>query len=80
MGKHIRTFWTKIAPYTRKLDTRKLGRYLLLCGILCFAFWIRIQIVDTIPADQFLGNDPYLYYWQAQLISEQGHLPTRDMH
>ena len=37
-------------------------------------------MVDQIPEGQFLGNDPYLYYWQAQLISEQGHLPARDMH
>lgn len=53
---------------------------LLYSSILILAFWMRIQMVDQIPEGQFLGNDPYLYYWQAQLISEQGHLPARDMH
>jgi hypothetical protein len=37
-------------------------------------------MVDQIPEGQFLGNDAYLYYWQAQFISEQGQLPARDMH
>ncbi len=75
MGKHICTFWTKIAA-----DTRKLGRSLLLCGIILFALWIRIQMVAHIPEGQFLGNDPYLYYWQAGRIAEHGSLPDRDMH
>ena len=29
---------------------------------------------------QFAGTDAYLYYWQAQLVSEHGKLPARDMH
>lgn len=57
-----------------------LGKYLLLGSILFLAFWIRIQMVDQIPEGQFLGNDSYLYYWQAMMISEQGQLPARDMH
>ena len=48
--------------------------------ILFVAFWIRIQGVPTIPSGQFTGNDPYLYYWQAQIVSENGRLPARDMH
>ena len=52
----------------------------LLGTIIFIAFWIRIQGVASIPYEQFTGNDPYLYYWQAQIISEQGHLPPRDMH
>ena len=52
----------------------------LLCAILCVAFWIRIQSVDTIPQGQFTGTDAYFYYWQAQTIAEQGILPARDMH
>ncbi len=49
------------------------------CIILFLAFWLRVQGVNTIPKGQFIGNDAYLYYWQAQIISEQGHLPARDM-
>lgn len=52
----------------------------LLCAILCVAFWIRIQSVGTIPEGQFTGTDAYFYYWQAQTIAEQGTLPVRDMH
>ena len=52
----------------------------LLGAILLLAFWIRIQGVPNIPKGQFTGNDPYLYYWQAQIVSENGWLPARDMH
>ena len=52
----------------------------LLGVILLVAFWIRIQGVPNIPKGQFTGNDPYLYYWQAQIVSENGWLPARDMH
>ena len=52
----------------------------LLGAILLVAFWIRIQGVGTIPDDQFTGHDPYLHYWQAHIVSEQGRLPARDMH
>ncbi len=31
-------------------------------------------MVDQIPEGQFLGNDSYLYYWQAMMISV--HLPA----
>ncbi|MYA99170.1 hypothetical protein F4X90_05730 [Candidatus Poribacteria bacterium] len=47
--------------------------------ILLIALWIRIQT----PAGsytEFSSNDAYLYYWQAELISEHGKLPERDMH
>ena len=54
--------------------------FVLLGTILLVAFWIRIQGVPSIPEGQFTGNDPYLYYWQAQIVSEQGELPARDMH
>ena len=57
-----------------------LRKSLLLCAILCIAFWIRILSVDAIPDEHFTGIDPYLYYWQAQIISEHGQLPERDMH
>lgn len=54
--------------------------WVLLGAILLVAFWIRIQGVPNIPEGQFTGNDPYLYYWQAQIVSEHGKLPARDMH
>ncbi len=53
---------------------------LIFVGILLIALFIRIQGIDTLPAGQFTEPDAYLYYWQAQIISEQGHLPARDMH
>ena len=59
---------------------QKLIPWVLLGLILFIAFWIRIQGVATIPDGQFTGNDAYLYYWQAQVVSEQGMLPARDMH
>lgn len=49
-------------------------------GIVLFAFWIRAQGVEHLPDRQFTETDGYFYYWQAQLISEHGHLPERDMH
>ncbi|MYB65657.1 hypothetical protein F4X73_13285 [Candidatus Poribacteria bacterium] len=58
----------------------QLRKSFLLCAILCIAFWIRILSVDVIPDGHFTGIDPYLYYWQASLISEHGQLPERDMH
>ena len=59
---------------------KHIGVSVLLVSLLCVAFWIRIQSVDTIPDRQFTSNDAYLYYWQAQIISEHGYLPARDMH
>ena len=54
--------------------------WVLLGAILFAAFWIRIQGVAAIPGEQFTGHDPYLHYWQAQIVSENGWLPARDMH
>ena len=51
----------------------------LILGILCLAFWIRIQGVERLPEGQFTEPDAYLYYKQAQTIAEQGKLPARDM-
>lgn len=48
--------------------------------ILLLAFWMRIQGKSWIPEGQFTGYDAYLYYWQAQIVSEHGHLPARDMY
>ena len=53
---------------------------MLLCiSILFLAFWVRIQDADRIPPGQFTETDGYSYYKLAQLISEHGILPARDM-
>ena len=58
-----------------------LNAFILVFGsILLFAFWIRIQDTGRIPDGQFSEYDAYLYYWQAEIISENGKLPARDMH
>ena len=62
------------------MEIRTLGTVILLLLLLFTAFLIRIQGLNNIPEGQFTGRDAYLYYWQAQLISEHGHLPERDMH
>ena len=53
--------------------------FLFGCSILFLAFWIRIQGADRIPDRQFTDTDGYYFYKQAQLISEHGVLPDRDM-
>ena len=53
---------------------------LLIIGILTLAFWMRTQATSWIPPGQFTSADAYFYYWQADIISECGHLPARDMH
>lgn len=52
----------------------------VLIAVLFLTFWIRIQGVERIPEGQFTGHDPYVFYWQALTISEEGYLPERDMH
>ncbi|MDE0015685.1 MAG: hypothetical protein OXU51_05825 [Candidatus Poribacteria bacterium] len=69
-----------VIKYASTHVSKHIGAGLLIIVLLCVAYWIRIQGVDTIPEGQFTANDAYLYYWQAQVISEQGHLPARDMH
>ena len=64
----------KKMPYWKKVVT-----YTLLACLLLLTFWIRIQGVERIPDGQFTETDAYLYYKQAQTITEQGHLPARDM-
>ena len=68
----------KIIPFWK--PARVFLPWALLGAILLVAFWIRIQGIAVIPEGQFTGNDPYLYYWQAQIVSENGSLPARDMH
>ena len=52
----------------------------LLIGIILLAFWIRVQGTERFPIGQFTEHDAYLYYWQAGIIAEKGHLPERDMY
>ena len=62
------------------MEIRTLSTVILILLLLFTAFLIRIQGSPNIPDGQFTGTDAYLYYWQAQLISEHEHLPERDMH
>ena len=63
----------------KTLWIRNISIFAYFCCLLLLAFWIRTQGVGNIPAGQFTETDAYFYYWQASLISEQGHLPARDM-
>ena len=70
----------KLVSYLQNVFTPGRCAALLLCSsILFLAFWIRIQGVDRIPTGQFVEIDGYFFYKQAQLISEHGILPDRDM-
>ena len=61
------------------LRFKRIGTGLILLGLLCLTFYIRIQGVERLPDGQFTENDAYLYYKQAETITEQGYLPARDM-
>lgn len=60
-------------------DFQRLGTYVILLGVLCLSFWVRVQGVERIPIGQFTETDAYLYYKQAETIAKHGHLPERDM-
>lgn len=62
------------------MEIQKLGSVVLLIIILFVAFLIRVQGTPDIPEGHFTSNDAFFYYWQAQLVSEHGQLPERDMH
>ena len=61
------------------MKIEKLSAVILIVGILCLAAFIRLQGITNVPSGQLTGPDGYFYYWQAQLISEHGKLPERDM-
>ena len=61
------------------MQVRNLSVVVLFSGILVITFLVRIQGAANIPSGQFTESDGYFYYWQAQLISEHGWLPERDM-
>ena len=63
---------------SRNTHLKRISLVVLLFGILVLAFCIRLQGRERIPEGQFTSNDAYLYYWQAQTISKQGHLPPVD--
>ena len=58
---------------------KRLSAVILIVGVLCLAAFIRLQGITNVPDGQLTGPDGYFYYWQAQLISEHGKLPERDM-
>lgn len=61
------------------MKIEKLSAIVLIIGILCLAAFIRLQGITNVPSGQLTESDGYFYYWQAQLISEHGKLPERDM-
>ena len=61
------------------MKTKKLSAVVLIIGVLYLAAFIRLQGITNIPDGQLTGPDGYFYYWQAQLITEHGKLPERDM-
>ncbi|MDE0636937.1 MAG: hypothetical protein OXI43_13960 [Candidatus Poribacteria bacterium] len=52
---------------------------IVLVSIMCIAFLIRIQGASTLPDEMFTGADPYHYYRLAEIISDEGSVPARDM-
>lgn len=76
----LRPFQLLSSEFGRNGKSTRFFAWILISLVVFFAFWIRLQGVKNIPEGQFTGADPYLYYWQAQIISENGHLPERDMH
>ena len=63
----------------KNLRFQHLFPVLILISILFITFWIRMQSADILPDGQFLENDGYFYYWQANTIIEQGKFPPRDI-
>ena len=61
------------------MKIEKLSAIFLIVGILCITAFIRLQGITNVPSGQLTESDGYFYYWQAQLISEHGKLPERDM-
>ncbi len=57
---------------------KRIGVAVLFIAILILALQLRLQVVHGIPKEQFISIDAFLYYAQAQTISEHGTLPPRD--
>lgn len=69
-----------LVPHLQNVFTlSRCAALLLFSSILFLAFWVRIQDADRIPPGQFTETDGYSYYKLAQLISDHGTLPDRDM-
>lgn len=69
----------KVQP-SNCMEIRTFCTIILLTLILFGTYFIRIQSIPNIPDGQLTGPDAYFYYWQAQLVSENGKLPEKDMH
>jgi len=63
----------------KRLPFKRIGTGVILFGLLCLTFTLRIQGVERIPDGQFTENDAYLFHRQAQTITDHGALPARDM-
>ena len=54
-------------------------KWSLLAGVCVLGFCLRLPGSPRLPEGQFTETDAYLYAHQAQIVSEQGHLPGRDL-
>ena len=62
------------------LHLKRISISALFLGILLLSLWLRLQVVHGIPEGQFSCVDAFLYYAQAETITEHGMLPERDIH
>ena len=64
-------------------DTQSKGtpvwQWVAVCGVLILAGYLRMQGVATLAPGEFTETDAYLYAHQAQIVSDHGYLPDRDM-
>ena len=67
----------KTAPKVPSLEAR-LG-CLCLIVMLSVSVWLRCLGISAVPPGQFTETDAYLYQHQAQIVSEHGQLPARDL-
>ena len=70
---------TTLRESTKSFINIKSLYWLIIIGILLIAFLIRVQGAKAFAPNLLASPDSYHYYWQAQIISEQGQLPARDM-
>ena len=69
----------------RKISSRHpllqhISTSVILFGILCLTFYIRIQGVEHIATERFTAYNAFLFSGQVEKIAEIGSLAARDMH
>ena len=66
--------------FSRQPFFKHISTGVILFGLLCLTFYIRIQGVEHIPTAQFTSYDAFLFSGQVEKIADLGYLPARDMH